>query len=306
MIKFYYRNVKEKKVKTSSRFKAGVWIYVENPSDKELERLSQKYKLDKNLLKDALDQYEVPRMELENGITYIFTRVPHYEEDVITTIPLLIAISPEFILTLSSKRLEPLEIFRNNQIEFYTTQKTKFFIQIFSAINRKYSHLLTKIERGVMGAKVRLEKIKNKDIVQLVNFEEILSDFLTALIPTNNTLQKLLAGGYLKLYEEDRNLIEDLFLDNRQLIETCKTVLKSIVNIRDAYSTIMTNNLNQIIKFLTALTIILTVPTIISSFYGMNVKLPLQDAWWAFWAISALVLVIISILVIIFVKNKWF
>jgi magnesium transporter len=306
MIKYYYRSVKEKKVKEIENFRVGTWIYVESPTKVEINQLAEQFKFDPGLLSDALDPHEVPRLERDDEKTYIFTRSPdENEKEVITTIPLLVTVNENFILTLSSKKVKALDKLFSSETEFYTTQKTKFLIQIFSSLEDDYEHLLNNINRKVGAARVQLEKIENKDIIQLVYYEEIISDFLSALIPTNSVLQKLLSGKYMTLFEEDRDLIEDLFLSTGQLVETSKSLLTRIVNIRNSYSTIMSHDLNRIIKLLTALTIIFTVPTAIASLYGMNVKLPLQDSPSAFVLILAVNLTILLILVYIFIRNKW-
>lgn len=304
MIKYLLKGGREKKLKILADFQKGSWVYVENPSEKELKTLAEKLKLDLSLLKDALDPNEVPRLETDKETVYIFTRVP-IEQEEITTLPFLIAIGQNFFLTLSSGKIPVLENFFGVESEFITGQKVKFLIQIFFALNSRYDYLLTSISRRVTSTRVRLEKIENKDIIQLVGFEEILSDFLAALIPTSNVLQKLLSGGFLTLYEKDRNLIEDLSLGNSQLIETSKSTLKRIVNIRDAYSTIMSHDLNRVIKLLAALTIILTIPTAVFSLYGMNVSLPWQDSSVIFAALLVTTLAIISLILYIFIKNKW-
>lgn len=306
MIKYYYRSVKEKKVKEIENFRVGTWIYVESPTDEEISQLAEQFKFDPGLLSDALDPYEVPRLERDDEKTYIFTRSPNEnEKEVITTIPLLVTVNENFILTLSSKKVKALDKLFSSDTEFYTTQKTKFLIQIFSSLEDDYELFLNNISRRVGAARVQLEKIENKDIIQLVTYEEIINDFLSALIPTNSVLQKLLSGKYMALFEEDRDLIEDLFLSTGQLVETSKSILTRIVNIRNSYSTIMSHDLNRIIKLLTALTIIFTVPTAIASLYGMNVKLPLADSPSAFVLILAVNLTILLILVYIFIRNKW-
>ncbi|MEX1014712.1 MAG: magnesium transporter CorA family protein [Candidatus Paceibacterota bacterium] len=305
MLEIFHKNKKDKELKELENFKVGSWVNVEDPSEEELDFVCDEIGLEKSLLKDSLDQSEVPRMEIEDNVTYIFTRVPSPEKDVIT-VPILIAVSDSYLITLSSKKLTLLDEFKKERKNFYTTQKTKFLIQIFSAINNDYNKKLTNINRSVRGTKIRLEKIKNEDIIQLVNFEEVINDYLSALIPTNAILQKLLTGGYLKLYEEDKDLVEDLFLANGQLVETSKSTLKNIVNIRGAYSSIMTHDLNRVIKLLTALTIILTVPTIIASLYGMNVSLPYQDSPMAFLGIILSTAIISFFLYLVFKKNKWF
>lgn len=305
MVKIYYKNLRKKELKSLPEFKVGSWVHAENPTQEEIRRLSTKLDLEESLLNDALDPNEVPRMESEDGITYIFTRAPYEIEQEISTLPLLIAIGDEFILTLSPKKLSFLEQFQKNQVDFYTTQRTKLFIQLFFAINSRYNTLLTNIGRRVREARVRIRKISKKDIVQFVNFESILNDFLASLVPTKNMIQKILSGSHLKLYEEDKELVEDLFLANGQLIESCKSTLKNITNIRGAYSTIMTQDLNRIIKLLTSLTILLTIPTIIASIYGMNVPLPFQESPLAFVGIMGVTVLISAILLFVFIKNEW-
>ena len=137
-----------------------------------------------------------------------------------------------------------------------------------------YNRFMNQIRRDLQQSTESFGAISNKDIVQFVRYESTLNNFLSALIPTNVSLDNLLTGKYLKLYEDDKDFIEDIFLMNEQLIASCKSNLRAISNIRDAYSTIMTNNLNRVIKILTVLTIVLTIPTMVASFYGMNVGIP--------------------------------
>jgi len=305
MIKIYYRSIKEKSLKRLEELKKGSWIFVESPTKKELDYLSEKFSLERSLLQDAIDPYEVPRLEIHKDIVYIFTRFPCQKMTRVFTAPLLIAIAPDFILTLSMESLSFLQVFLEQRIEFYTTQKTKFLLQIFSQINQLYNRFLTEISKQVRAISVELEKIENRDIIKFVGFEEILNDFLSALVPTNALLNKLLSGNIIPLFAPDKELIEDLFLSNEQLIELSKSTLKNIVNIREAYSTIMTNNLNRVMKFFTTLTIILTIPMIISGFYGMNVSLPFSKSPLAFLGLVALSSVISLILLFIFMKKRW-
>ncbi len=305
MIKFYQKTIKDTKLKELRKFSIGSWVYVENPSEKELIRLSAQLRLDEYLLKDAIDPNEVPRVEIDEGITYVFTRVPYQEEDRIRTVPLLVGIAPDFIFTVCRQRLDFWYKFLDSYIEFYTTQKSKFFTQIFSEINEIYNDALTNISRQMRSVSVRVDQIKNEDILRFVIFEETLNDFMAALIPTNALLNNILSGKFFKLYEEDQDLIENLFLVNKQLIEMCKANLKTIVNVREAYSTIMSNNLNRIIKFFTSLTIVLTIPTIIASFYGMNVLLPFSESPFAFMGITVFTIVICLVILVIFIKKDW-
>lgn len=302
----YYRTIKEPRLKTLDSFRPGAWIYVEKPDEKELEYLAKTYSLEAGHLRDALDQHEVPRLEIEGEVVYIFTRVPAYHKsDHAVTVPVLVVLAKDFLMTVSAERLPLLERFMQDGVDFFTSQKTKFLTQIFAEINSAYSSALTRISRRVRSASVKLERIENRDILQFLSFENSINDFLAALVPTHAILNNLLSGRSLQLFEEDQDLVEDLSLSNGQLIELCKSTLKTIVNIRQAYSTIITSNLNRVIKLLTALTIILTVPTIIASFYGMNVTLPYASSPNAFWAVAGVTAGVVALLVLVFSKNRW-
>lgn len=151
----------------------------------------------------------------------------------------------------------------------------------------------------------RIEKINNADIVQFVRFEEILNDFLSALTTTNTAQNNLLSKKMIEFPEDDKDLIEDMSLGTVQLIEATKNNLKNIVNIREAYTTIVSQDLNRVIKLLTALTIILNVPVLVASLYGMNVALPGAHSPLAFWWLFGGTSILTIILLLLFMKNKW-
>lgn len=304
MLKLLYRDTRKKKLEQLDKHRVGDWIYVETPSAQEFEYLIDTFKLDPGLLQDAVDIDEVPRMEIEDGILYIFTRFATEKNNHIETMPIMIAIGKGFLVTVSTVSCPPLERFIKNG-NFFTTQKTKLFLQLFSQIASSYTRYLNQISRQIRAISFQVEKIDNSDIIQFVSFEIVLNDFLLALVRNNGMLKNFLTGKYINLYEDDRDLIEDLFLANEQQIEICKENLRNMTNIREAYSTIMTNNLNRIIKLFTSLTIILTIPTIIASIYGMNVKLPLDGHPMAFLAVVGSIIFISLVLILVFMRNKW-
>jgi magnesium transporter len=305
MVNIYYKSVKDNRLDISDKFRPGSWIYVENPTDDEIKSLRKKLNLKSGLVKDALDPNEVPRMEVDKKIIYIFTRAPYSDGGKIFTVPVLLMVGDDFVVTVARKSLPFLQKFTNGRVNFYTTQKTKLFLQLFAEINSSFNEQLTNINRRVRAMTSNLEKITNEDIIQFVNLEGYLNDFIAALNPTNSILNNILSGKFLKLYEEDKDLTEDLLLANGQFIESSNAILKNIVNTREAYSTIITNNLNRVIKILTALTIILTIPTVISSIYGMNVALPFADSPFAFFLVVGTAFVISAVLLFIFIKNNW-
>lgn len=305
MITIYHRQLKEHNPQALKEFKIGSWIHLEAPSSDELDKIHKQLDLNRDLLEDALDIHEVPRIEKDNGAIYIFTRTPLRQENEVSTLPLLIAIGENFFLTLCLHPISVFDKFKKFEIDFYTTQKTKLLLQIFTEIISEYYGFLNEIARQVRRASTSFEKISNKEIVQFVRFESTLNDFISALVPTNNILHNLLSGKFLPLYERDQDLMEDLSLGAEQLIENCKSNMKTIVNIREAYSTIVTNDLNRVVKMLTALTIIFTIPTTIASFYGMNMHLPLAKNPYAFWMIIGITMAAVAITLFIFSKKRW-
>ncbi|HEY4496622.1 MAG TPA: CorA family divalent cation transporter, partial [Candidatus Paceibacterota bacterium] len=205
MTKIYHKNIKDKKLEILNSFRIGSWIYVENPIEEELDSLSKEFKLDRSLLKDAIDVYEVPRMETEGKNIYIFSRFPYSEGGQTLTAPILLVMGEDFLMTVSLKKLPFLDRFTEEKIDFYTTQKTKLFLQLFSHINSSYNSFLNEINKKTRGLSIKADNIRNRDIIQFVSFEEIINDFLSSLVPTNNLLQNLLSGRSLKLYEDDKD-----------------------------------------------------------------------------------------------------
>lgn len=305
MIAYYQRTLKDRRMKLLDRHKAGAWIHAINPTEDELKTLTSEFSLEAGHLKDALDPHEVPRFELEDNVPYIYTRVPFSDLETIITVPLLLIITETSLISVCSVPLPFFEKFIDGRVSVFTTQKVKLFIQLFSEIHNSFNTSLTTINRKTRNVSINVEKVKNKDIMQLVSYEQILNDFLNALERTNAILNKMLTGKTLQLFEQDRELVEDLFLASGQLVELTQSSLQSVKNIRDAYSTIMTNNLNRVIKLFTSLTIILTIPTIIASLYGMNVPLPYSDHPQAFFGVLGLITIISAGLVVVFFRQDW-
>lgn len=305
MIRYFYKSTKDKTLRTLDEFKGGCWVYVENPTEKELVYLTGKLGLDEGLLQDATDENEVPRFEIEDNIMYIYVRFALGEGSEISTAPFLIAVGGNFIATIGLKTdhiLDGLQKIKNN---YSTSHKLSLLLILLGQVDGSFNSYLRDISKRVRTLTIRLEKIQNRDIVRLVTYENILNDFLSALVPTNAIFNNLLSGRYLKLDEENHDLIEDLKLFNNEIIEVCNSTLRTMVNVREAYSTIVTNNLNTIIKLLTSATVILAIPTMISSFFGMNVPLEFIQHPFAFFGILIVSLLISVGLIILFLKKDW-
>ncbi|MEK7647894.1 MAG: magnesium transporter CorA family protein [Patescibacteria group bacterium] len=305
MIKYFYKSIKDTDLRTLTSWKAGAWLYAETPTENELEMLVAKHKLELGHLRDALDPYEVPRLEVEDGNIYLFMRVPVQDGEHISTMPLLIVHTAEGVITIAPRPIPMLTAFQTNASSLITTQKVNFILQLFNQMLARYSGFLTSISRKVRSVSVDLHAVSDRDIIQFVTFERVLIDFVAALVPGRAMLNALLSGKYVPLYEQDQDLVEDLELSAGQIIENANADVQNMRNIREAYSTIMTNSLNRVIKLLTALTILIMVPTFVTSLFGMNVALPFASHPQAFTFIIAITFVSTIFLLAIFTRKRW-
>lgn len=285
----YLRSTRYKPdIKKQEKLLPGTWVRVEKPSEDELATLTEQYGLDAEIIRDAMDPHEVPRVEVEDNDLYFITRLPDTDDDFNDfTTPMMFVLSDGKLFTISRDPLGRLwQPFIAKSIS-PTTQQTKLFLTMMEAIVHQYQHRMEVINRQMRAATDDINNLRPKDITIFVEYERKLNDYLDALIPTNVALEKFLSGRLLKLYEEDRDLVEDLSIDAEQLIVRCKSMLRTITNVRDAYRAIMDTRLNETIRLLTVITLSLTIPTMIAGLYGMNVDLPGDESSHTmFWLIA--------------------
>ncbi len=305
MVKYYYRNGTSKIIRELPAYRAGSWIYAEDPSADELNSLREQFNLEEGHLNDALDEYEVPRLEIEGKTKYLFVRFVYSEKSIIETAPILFIIHDKFFITVSKEPLPFLKKLISQPLPCQTKQSTKLLIEIIGQINTTYNAMLNNISKRVRGVSVRLETFQNQDFIQFVKFESALNEFMSNLVPNNTVFHQVFSKKNLSLDEDDKDLVEDILLSTNQLMEISRSNIKNIVNLREAYSTIMTNNLNRVIKLFTSLTVLLTIPTIISSIYGMNVRLPFDQSPYAFFGIILIIFIITGALLYLFNKRQW-
>lgn len=307
MFASYFRSLKEQELIEIDAPKNGAWIRVESPDKKELTKLSEQFDLDMGHLHDAVDPLEVPRLEIEGKTSYLFTRIPVKDDGTAVTVPILIAYTEDNIITVSNRKLTSIDQWIGRDSTIITTQKTKLLLQILHHINTAFVTHVNIIGRQIRAISLQLHKadISNREISQLVAYEGVLQDFMSSLIPTNAILTQLLSGRIIKFYEEDKEFVEDLVLSTNQLVELCRANLKTIVSLREASATIMTNNLNRVIKLLTALTVIFMVPNLITGLYGMNVNLPFAEHPLGFIAVFGTIIISTIITFYVFLRNRW-
>lgn len=306
MIKIYFSN-KTVKLSAIDEPKTGCLVSVENPNDDELNQLVAKHGLEADLLQDGLDPNEAPRIDSWNGRTYIYTRFVLQESEKQTTSPVLIVFGLNMVYVISRVSCSPLvSLLKRNDIT--TSKRAQLLLQILNEINAGYKSRINSVAKRMWSVRSQLNKaqIDNQDFIRFIDMEEDLNDFLSALEPMNTQLNHLLTGKYIKLYEDDRDLMEDLELVSHELITLADSQLKTIKNIREAYSTITANNLNKVFKLMTSITILMGIFTLITGIYSMNIALPAGHNPNAFWIILGVTAALISAVTVFFKKNRWF
>lgn len=306
MIKYYFKSIRKTSVEELDSYKPGCWVHAEAPSESELRLLIDKFNLDDGHLEDALDEDEMPRLETEGDQVYIFVRYAYSTpEGEVETMPLLLVFSPTFLITISLRQVDPILDFAQGKVQFNTTQRAKLVLQILDKIVDKYDVYITKASKQIKTVRQRLrgQTMRNQDFVDFVVIEDELNDFLADLGPTNAMLRRMMRGRHIPLFDEDQDIIEDLLLNNDQSIEACNANIKSIINIREAYSSINSNNLNRSMQYLTLVTVIFAVPNMFFGMYGMNIGLPFQEELWAY-SLVALAAIAATAMVLIYARVK--
>ena len=292
MLKYYYKSIRSEKLEEREKFQKGAWVYAENPTQAEIETLIKTHNLDEGLVADALDEDEMPRLEREDDLVYVYVRAAIALPDgAFDTMPLLIVYGPDSVITISLRKLPHFAPFFASKLEFTTTQRTRFMLQILNQVTEQYNKYITTTSKQIKAIRNRLRghEIRNKDFIDFVTIEDEINEFLAALLPASATLRRMKLGRSIALHEDDRDIIDDLELSITQSIETCRSNTKSIINIRQAYSSISSNNLNRSIKILTIVTVMITLPNIFFSMYGMNIELPFAHHPLAFTGLIALI-----------------
>lgn len=305
MIEIYFKTVRDLEFKRIQDFRAGSWIYVKEANLEDLGKIAEVTGLDLNDIRDSLDKYELPRIEPIDDNLLFFIRHPGTNEFGLYTETLTMILTHQFVIAISPHRSEIIESLISSNTSLGTTQKAKLILHILLKITQDYTNNIKRVRHSILGAEEPPKVVDSHSIVVLTKNEEILNQYLTALVPMRNLLEMMASGRYMNFYENDLDLLEDLTIAMHQSEDVCRVNIKSIRSLRDSYHIIFTNDVNRTIKFLTAVTIIFTIPTIIASLYGMNVSLPFQSKSYAFGLILAFTLFVSIIAVILFRKNRW-
>jgi len=299
-------------LKEISEFENDSWINVSSSTSEELGNLSQKLNVPLDFLTDPLDVDERARIEKENMCILIVLRVPRFDEKDVdipfTTLPVGIILTGDLVITVCSKDVDVISDFINGKVRnFSPGNRSRFLLQIFLRTSLLYLKYLKEINKRTTVVENELQKaMKNEELIKLLNIEKSLVFFTTSLRSNELMMERLQKAEIVKMNPDDKDLLEDVIIENKQAIEMSNVYSNILSGMMDAFASVISNNLNVVMKFLTAVTIILMIPTLIASIYGMNVKLPFQGSPHAFLITLGISLTLSVIGVLIFIKRKWF
>ena len=293
----------------------GSWIAMTNPTASEIMDIADMYQIDPDHIKAPLDEEERSRIEVEDSYTLILVDIPSIEErsgkDWFVTIPMGIITTNEVLITVCLEETPVLTSFMDGRVrDFHTFMKTRFILQILYKNATQYLQYLRIIDKKSEVIERKLHQSqKNSELIELLELEKSLVYFTTSLRSNEVVLEKLLRTEKVKKYPEDTDLLEDVIIENKQAIEMANIYSGILSGTMDAFASVISNNLNIVMKFLATITIVMSIPTMVASFYGMNVNssgMPFADSPYGFLIVLGFTLVLTLIVAWIFSKKDLF
>ena len=291
----------------------GCWIHVVNPTEKEISSLINQFQLPSDFVTDPLDIDERARIEIEDDIRIILLRTPRREpEDAaipFITLPIGIILLEDSIITISLSEIDVMGEFIDGRVRNFQTQyQTRFFLQLCYRTTLRYLQYLKEINRMTNTLEIELlDTPKNDQLIELFNLQKSLVYFTTSL-RTNSLMTEKLRTHFSSflITSDEEDLYEEIVIENKQALEMASIYTTILTSMVDAFASMVNNNLNVVLKLLTSITIVLSIPTLIASVYGMNVHLPFQDAQFGFVFIMGVTIVTTVLCVFLLWRSEMF
>jgi magnesium transporter len=295
-------------------FEEGIWVSLVNPDEEELQKVGRQLNIDNEYLRAALDEEERARIEHDNDQFLILVDVPVIDSDgntnLYSTLPLGIILLKEAIVTICLKENTIIKDFEKKRVKSFLTHfKTRFVFQILYRNSAQYLQYLKYIDKASSRIENELHKsMKNKELIQLLKLEKSLVYFSTSLKSNEIVLEKLLKHEGIKKYPDDTDLLEDVIIENKQAIEMANIYSSILTGIMGAYASVISNNVNIVMKFLASVTIVMAIPTMVASFFGMNVPMPagLGEFRYAFLLVLGIAVLLSVVSAIVLARKRMF
>lgn len=306
-----YRRTPGTDLEQIHEFAEGCWVSLVDPTPAEIEEIHQKLAIPQDFITSSLDLGEIPRAEKEDGIHLIIIRVPvdvGKESDIpYTTVPLSIVMTDGVVLTSSKIRNPVVEEMASGRVRSLDTAKrNRFLLRVLLETGKQFLHYLSEINREVELLEDKLQmSLRNREVLGLLKYQKSLTLFTTALRSDELVMARLQKGQLFQMYPEDEDLLEDVLTEIGQAIQMTDVSTGILSQMMDAFASIISNNLNVVMKFLASATIILALPTLIASIYGMNLNLPFQRHPQAFFITMGTAVLISLVVVVVFIRKDW-
>ncbi len=299
----YYKTVNGR-IEEIPQYEPNCWVNCVAPEDDEIQSLLDDYDIPPELLRSALDEEESSHIDSEDDTTLIIIDVPVVEKVsgsiTYSTMPIGIMITKDNVITVSLRENTILTEFSEGVVKnVNTAYKTHFVLHIMLRMATKYLQYLKQIDKiSSRIERVLRQSAKNKELEQLLDLEKSLVYFSSSLKSDEITLEKIMRGRYIKLYEDDQDLLEDVLIEIKQAVDMAATYLNILNGTMDVFASMISNNLNVIMKIQASLTLLVSVPTVVSGLYGMNIigGLPFDRIWWFPVVMSAVLMIIMYII----------
>ncbi|GAA0179721.1 magnesium transporter CorA family protein [Clostridium sediminicola] len=310
---FLYKTLLESTIlKKLDTIDTGCWINMIDPSEQEILLISKKTGVPLEFLNAALDEEETSRIDIEDNNVLFIVDIPftEMEENSLTydTYPLGIIYTEHCIITICLKNSKLLTDFVEGNVKsFYTYKRSRFILQILFRVSSFYLSCLRQIgKKSLMLQKSLHKSMSNKVLLQLLSLQNSLVYFSTSLKSNEATLEKMLKLNIMQKYEDDKDVLEDVIIENKQAIEMTSIYTNILNTTMDASANMISNNLNQVMKLLASITIVMSIPDIFSGIFGMNLtkSLPLQQSKFGFQIIMGLIISTVLLTAIILKKKK--
>ena len=313
MIKLYNTNLETNKLESVDTYTRGTWIHMVDPSEEEIKEVCQNVNIKEDFIRYALDNEEKARIDVEDEddtILFIID-IPVTEKSqsggyMYATMPIgMIVVRDDFFITVTLRECSLIKKFETGKVKsFCTYKKSRFILQMMYNNSSDYLEYLKKINKETeIAENVLKNSMKNRELLKLLSLEKSLVYITTSLRSNEAVMERTLKIKNIKLYDEDEDILEDAIIENKQAIEMSKVYSDILNGTMDAYASIISNNLNGVMKSLTSITIIIAVPTMIASFWGMNVKLPFEGNILGFW-IMIFIATLLTIISVVWLKKN--
>ena len=313
MVKIYNTDMETNIFEEVKEYQKGSWINMTNPNEKEIKSVCDNLKIQEDFIRYSLDNEEKARIDYEEDDDTVFfimdvpVKETEQDREVYSTMPIgIIVVRDDYIITVALKELDLIKDFTKGKVKgFSTYKKSRFILQLMYKNASTFLGYLKQINKETEIAENSLkESMKNDDLLKLLDLEKSLVYITTSLRANEAVMERTIKIKNIKLYEEDEDILEDAIIENKQAIEMSKIYRNVLDSSMDAYSSIISNNLNEVMKLLTSITIIISIPTLIASLWGMNVPVPFQTMEHGFLILCVLGFLVTLVTVLLLNKKK--